>query len=64
MDMYSNFDVNHPLQITLSEYLNYVDILLYGTEEEKRLQSFELLDEDARGKIYFIEFKKIVSSFA
>lgn len=52
------------MQITLSEYLNYVDVLLYGTEEEKLKQSFELLDVDERGKIYFIEFKKIVSSFA
>jgi Ca2+-binding EF-hand superfamily protein len=34
------------IQITLSEYLNYVDVLLYGTEEEKLIQSFELLDMD------------------
>lgn len=34
------------LQISLSEYLNYVDVLLYGTEEEKLKQSFELLDEE------------------
>jgi Ca2+-binding EF-hand superfamily protein len=41
-----------------------VDVLLYGTEEEKLKQSFELLDVDGRGKINFNEFRKIVSSFA
>lgn len=52
------------LQITLSEYLNYIDVLLYGNEDEKLKQSFELLDEESKGKVFFNEFRKIVSSFA
>lgn len=50
--------------ITLDQYLNYIDTLLYGTEEEKLKQSFELLDEQGQGKITYVEFKNIVSSFA
>lgn len=50
--------------ITLDQYLNYIDTLLYGSEEEKLKQSFELLDEQGQGKITYVEFKNIVSSFA
>lgn len=35
--------------ILLPEYLNYLDVLLYGSEEEKLRQSFDLLDEEAHG---------------
>lgn len=48
----------------IDEYLNYIDVMLYGTEEEKYNQSFELLDENNTGKLGFYEFRKIVSSFA
>jgi hypothetical protein len=41
-----------------------LDVLLYGNEEEKLKQSFELLDESGRGKVNFSDFRKIVSSFA
>ena len=39
-------------------------MLLYGEEEEKLKQSFELLDEAGKGTINQREFRKIVSSFA
>ena len=41
-----------------------MDVLLYGTEEEKLRQSFELLDEHQWGRIEFHQFRKIVGSFA
>lgn len=44
--------------------MNYIDVLLYGDEEEKLKQSFELLDEAGKGTINQREFRKIVSSFA
>ena len=44
--------------------MNYVDIMLYGNEGEKLTQSFELLDEQNRGKLDFNQFRKIVGSFA
>lgn len=44
--------------------MNYTDVLLYGNEEEKLRQSFELLDEHCRGRITLHEFRKIVGSFA
>jgi Ca2+-binding EF-hand superfamily protein len=37
---------------------------MYGTEEEKLKQSFELLDEEGKGQINISDFRKIVSSFA
>jgi len=37
---------------------------MYGTEEEKLKQSFDLLDEEGKGRVNFIDFRKIVSSFA
>jgi Ca2+-binding EF-hand superfamily protein len=38
--------------------------MMFGTEEEKLHQSFELLDEQGKGNITFENFKKIVHSFA
>jgi Ca2+-binding EF-hand superfamily protein len=37
---------------------------MYGTEEEKLKQSFDLLDEEGKGMINIHDFRKIVSSFA
>ena len=34
--------------------------MLYGSEEEKRTQSFALLDKRGEGKITFDDFKSIV----
>ena len=42
----------------------YIDIMLYGSEEEKRKQSFGLLDKRGEGNITFEDFKSIVQSFA
>jgi Ca2+-binding EF-hand superfamily protein len=38
--------------------------MLYGSEEEKLRQSFELLDESGGGRVNYNDFRKIVSSFA
>lgn len=34
--------------------------MLYGTEQEKLLQSFQLLDERREGRITFEDFNKMV----
>lgn len=46
--------------ITLEQYLSYFDVMLHGSKEEKMQQSFDLLDEKMKGKIYLEDFKKIV----
>ena len=46
--------------ITLSEYLLFMDVMIYGKEDERLLQSFELLDARALGEISFEDFRKIV----
>lgn len=48
----------------MGQYLCYIDVMMFGTEEEKLHQSFELLDEQGKGNITFENFKKIVHSFA
>ena len=58
--MFAVMDNNNDGCITLDEYLCYIDIMLYGTEEEKRKQSFGLLDKRGEGKITFEDFKSIV----
>lgn len=42
--MFNVMDKDNDGYITLDQYLNYIDVLLYGSEEEKLRQSFELLD--------------------
>jgi Ca2+-binding EF-hand superfamily protein len=50
--------------ISLNEYLYYIDIMMYGSEDEKLVQSFQLLDLRGNGEITFEDFNKIVHSFA
>lgn len=50
--------------ISLDEYLCYIDIMMYGSEDEKLVQSFQLLDLRQKGEITFEDFNKIVHSFA
>jgi Ca2+-binding EF-hand superfamily protein len=51
-------------KITLIEYLDYFDVMLHGTEEEKMKQSFDLLDVKKGGQILLPDFKSIVIRFA
>ena len=60
----ASFTLNVFVQISLDEYLCYIDIMLYGSDEEKRKQSFGLLDKRGEGRITFDDFKSIVQSFA
>lgn len=47
--MFNSMDKDKDGYIYLHEYLNYLDVLMYGSEEEKLRQSFELLDEEGKG---------------
>ena len=62
--MFAVMDQKGQGKIELKEYLEYFDIMLHGTEDEKMTQSFDLLDEKRNRKIEFEDFKKIVQSFA
>ena len=58
--MFAVMDSDHDGFIALHEYLYYIDVMQYGTEEEKRKQSFGLLDKRGQGYITFEDFKSIV----
>jgi Ca2+-binding EF-hand superfamily protein len=62
--MFQVMDEDNNGYISLDEYLSYIDIMIYGTEEEKLMQSFQLLDLRQKGEIDFDDFNKIVHSFA
>ncbi len=50
--------------ISLDEYLSYIDIMMYGDEDEKLMQSYRLLDLRGAGEITYEDFKEIVHGFA
>jgi Ca2+-binding EF-hand superfamily protein len=58
--MFQVMDHNKKGYITLGDYLCYLDVLMYGSEDEKLSQSFKLLDQRNESKISFEDFKKIV----
>ena len=62
--MYAVMDRQKNGYIELHDYLNYIDVMMYGDEEERLVQSFELMDISATGEISFAEFKTIINSFA
>jgi Ca2+-binding EF-hand superfamily protein len=39
--------------ISLDEYLSYIDIMMYGDEEEKLMQSYRLLDLRGEGEVTY-----------
>lgn len=62
--MFLVMDRDNKGYISLDEYLCYIDIMMYGSEDEKLVQSFQLLDLRQKGEITFEDFNKIVHSFA
>ena len=59
--MFQVIDKDKKGYITLGDYLCYLDVLMYGTEDEKLGQSFRLLDSKCSGKITFEDFKKVLA---
>ena len=62
--MFSVMDRDKDGAVNLQEYLDYFDVMLHGSEDEKMKQSFDLLDTKKEGKIVLEDFKNIVISFA
>lgn len=62
--MFCVMDKNGDGFIYLRDYLDYFDVMLHGSEEEKMKQTFDLLDIKGKGRIYLPDFKDIVISFA
>lgn len=62
--MFAVMDSDNDGKIDLEQYLNYFDIMLHGSKDEKTKQSFGLLDLEGKGQIKLEAFKKIVQSFA
>lgn len=62
--MFLVMDRDNKGYISLDEYLCYIDIMMYGSEDEKLVQSFQLLDLRQKGEITYEDFNKIVHSFA
>ena len=49
-------DENNDGFISLDEYLSYIDIMMYGNEQEKLQQSYKLLDLRGKGEIVLADF--------
>jgi len=62
--MFHVMDHDNKGYITLGEYLTYIDVMMFGDEEEKLKQSYRLLDERGKGQMHYEDFNKIVHSFA
>jgi len=62
--MFAAMDVDGDDEVSLCEYLTYIDIMMYGDEEERLKQSFSLMDLQGEGFIYQKNFRKIITSFA
>ena len=45
--------------ISMVDYLDYMDILIHGTEKEKLKQSFSLLDIRQRRKVTYKDFVEV-----
>ena len=48
------------LQVTLDEYLRYLDVMVNGNENEKHLQSFHILAVEERDKVSFKDWKYVI----
>ena len=62
--MFHVMDHDNKGYISLAEYLTYIDVMMFGDEEEKLKQSYRLLDERGKSQIHYEDFNKIVHSFA
>lgn len=62
--MFNVMDRHSNGHIYLRDYLDYFDVMLHGSEQEKMQQTFDLLDIKGKGKIFLPDFKDIVISFA
>ena len=62
--MFHVMDHDNKGYISLAEYLAYIDVMLFGDEEEKLKQSYKLLDERKKGEMHYEDFNKIVHNFA
>ena len=62
--MFSVMDKDKNGYISLDEYLSYIDVMMYGSDDEKHRQSFQLLDMSGGGSVSFEDFNRIVHQFA
>ena len=51
---------SNKLEITLFEYLKYVDIYHYGDDKERSKVTFKLIDKKGNDKIYYNDFKDYI----
>ncbi len=51
--IFDAIDIEHDGMLSLSEYLVYNDILSYGTQKEKNLMTFSIIDVKRRGKVSY-----------
>ena len=61
--MFSAIDINHDGMISLEEFLVYNDIISHGTEEEKTLITFRMIDTSGDELVSFDEFKRFWTHF-
>lgn len=55
--IFSAIDSDNDGLVSLEDYLVYNDVISYGTEEERSLQTFSKIDLRRRGRVNYSEFK-------
>lgn len=58
--MFEVIDDDNSGTITLGEYLSYNDVMMHGSETEKRLQNFKMIDIKGNGKVTFENFEEFI----
>ena len=58
--MFEVIDEDNSGSISLGEYLNFNDILMHGSDEEKKHQNFKMLDIKGKGEITFESFEEFI----
>lgn len=57
--MFDCIDTGRKNYIQLEDYMDYMDVLLHGTEKEKLKQSFNLLDIKRQNKVKYSHFLEV-----
>ena len=55
--MFAAIDRDKDGYISQEEYINYIDVLTYGTSSEKNQFTFRIIDISGEGDISYDEFK-------
>ena len=58
--MFEVMDKDNLGYIDLGQYLDFNDVMMNGTEDERKRQNFRMLDIKGKGKITFENFEEFI----